>query len=135
MKKLISTFFFIILFISLASALSLPSSTTKETGNVCEIGHSFSYNYNFVYNNSLTIGTYSNFDVSFLFSGDRKLLQNPYTIDVVLTPTGAELTSTSFSLNQGFKSIQIKPLTNNPTINVKTILTLNGISFIISNVA
>ncbi len=121
-KLLILLFFSFILIIITVSAL--PDSNTQASGNICNRKHYLNYNYNFEYPNNLEIGKSYDLIISFSLSGNE-VNTNPHQLNVGITPVGFTLTESSFSMGSS-KTIKITPTSENPSLQVKTTLILDG---------
>jgi DMSO/TMAO reductase YedYZ heme-binding membrane subunit len=108
-----------------AAASALPDSSTHRSGNLCEMAHPFKYSYSFSYGKNMELGKTTEFNITFTLMGTQ-VARNPYTVGVEIEASGFEVSETSFQLTANRKTITLRPLTENPSLILKTTLTLNG---------
>jgi DMSO/TMAO reductase YedYZ heme-binding membrane subunit len=89
------------------------------------MGHPFSYSYFFSYAKSIELNKTTDFNITFSLWGIQ-VKRNPYTIGVEVEANGFEVSETRFELTADQKTIMVRPLTEKPTLTLKTTLTLNG---------
>lgn len=114
-----------LLLVIMPLALALPSSTTQVSGNDCRMFHNVQYSYNFNYNKNMTIGQEYDLDISFSIVRST-VTQLPFTVNVQIVPSGFTLSEKSFFLQSTTKTVKIIPTSNNPSLNIKTTLNLDG---------
>ncbi len=124
--KFLTSFLIISIIMLSQLALSLPSSETRKTGNLCEKKHYLSYNYELSYPEQMIIG--KSYDININFNiNSGKVSQKPYRIKITATPKGFEVVNNkTIELKNDYGRITIIPLSKNPSLNLLFELRLDG---------
>jgi DMSO/TMAO reductase YedYZ heme-binding membrane subunit len=115
----------LILLLLISPVLALPNYNTDVTGQSCEMAHYLDYTYSFDHPNSIELGKSYSLKITFSIVSSQ-VTRNPLSVEAQITPNGFEVDSKTVVLQGGKATVTITPTKENPSLSIKTMLTLSG---------